>query len=108
MIQDGHEGRIEIPVSAEVGDTVVVAGIAEAWIYVHEIIGDLAAAGNFIVKAGSTTLASFILDEGQGITLQSNTGGNNVPRFKIRPGEDFILTVSGGAFTGACVYSLRY
>ena len=108
MLQDAHTKKISIPVTATVGDTVVIAGQTDRWIYIHELIGDLAAAGNLIVKSGSTTLASFTLDTGQGVTLQDEPGADNVPRFECKPGDDFILTVTGGTFNGACHYSLRY
>jgi len=108
MIQDGHTEKISVSVSADVGTSAVVSAVDEAWIYIHELIGDLGAGGNLILKSGTDTLATFALDAGQGITLDDNNGGNNVPRYRIKPGEDFNLTVTGGAFTGECIYSLRY
>jgi len=108
MLQDAHTRKSSIPVTAPVGDTTVIAAVDGAWIYVHELIGDLASAGNLIVKAGSRTLASFTLDAGQGITEQDEPGEDNAPRFECRPGEAFILTVTGGTFNGSCHYSLRY
>ena len=108
MLQDVHTRKIAIPVTAPVGSTTVIAAVAGAWIYVHELIGDLAANGTLDVKAGSRTLGSFTLDMGQGITLQDEPGEDNRPRFECLPGEAFILTVTGGTFNGACHYSLRY
>jgi hypothetical protein len=108
MLQDAHTRKISIPVSVDVGTETVIAAVDGAWIYVHELIGDLGATGNLIVKSGSTTLASFALDGGQGITLQDEPGEDNRPRFECKPGDDFVLTVTGGTFTGACHYSLRY
>jgi len=108
MIQDGHSEKISVPISAAVGTTSIVSAVPEAWLYIHELIGDLASAGDLTVKAGSTTLATFSLDAGQGITLQSDNGGNNVPRYRIKPGDDFVLVVTGGTFKGECIYSLRY
>jgi len=108
MLQDAHSKKIAIPVTAPVGDTTVVAAQTDAYIYIHELIGDLAAAGNLIVKCGSRTVASFTLDTGQGITEQDEPGMDGVPRFECRPGEAFILTVTGGTFNGALDYSLRY
>lgn len=108
MLQDVHSKKISIPVAAAVGSTVVIAAIDEAWIYVHELIGDLASAGNLIIKCGSRTVASFTLDAGQGITEQDEPGMDGVPRFECRPGEDFILEVTGGTFNGSCDYSIRY
>jgi hypothetical protein len=108
MLQDVHSRKISIPVTAPVGDTTVIAAVSGAWIYVHELIGDLAANGTLDVKAGTRTLASFTLDMGQGLTLQDEPGEDNRPRFECLPGEAFILTVTGGTFNGACHYSLRY
>lgn len=108
MLQDVHSRKISIPVTAPVGDTTVIAAVDGAWIYVHELVGDLAAGGNLDVKFGSRTLASFVLDAGQGITEQDEPGEDNRPRFEGKPGEAFILTVTGGTFNGACHYSLRY
>lgn len=108
MLQDVHSKKISIPVAAAVGTTTLVAAQADAYIYVHELIGDLAGAGNLIVKAGSRTLASFVLDAGQGITEQDEPGMDGVPRFECKPGEALILEVTGGTFNGALDYSLRY
>lgn len=108
MLQDVHSRKISIPVSAPVGTTTVIAAVPGAWIYVHELIGDLAAAGDLTVKSGSTTLATFNLDQGQGLTEQDEPGEDNRPRFECKPGDAFVLVVTGGTFTGACHYSLRY
>lgn len=108
MLQDVHTRKISIPVTAPIGDTVVVAGTTDRWIYVHELIGDLAAAGTLEVLSGSDVLASFTLDQGQGITLQDEPGEDNRPRFESRPGQNFILRVTGGTFNGALHYSFRY
>jgi len=107
MLQDAHSRKISIPVSAPVGNTSIITAVEGAWIYVHEIIGDLASAGNLTIKTGATTVATFTLDAGQGITLQADDT-SNVPRFQCKPGDDFILEVTGGTFTGSCNYSLRY
>ena len=107
MLQDAHSAKIAAGFTAPIGDTTVIAGIADTWIYVHEIIGDLQAAGNVTVKAGSRTLATFTLDQGQGITLTDEPGNDNVPRFVCRPGEGLVLSVTGGSFVGAVDYSLR-
>jgi len=108
MLQDAHSRKISIPVTAPVGDTTVIAAVDGAWIYIHELIGDLASAGNLTIKSGSTTLAAFTLDSGQGITEQDEPGDDNGPRFMCKPGDAFILKVTGGTFNGACHYSLRY
>lgn len=118
MLQDAHSRKVSIPVSAPIGDTVVV--LAEAggpdmdhWTYVHELIGDLAATGTLSVvainqAAAERILATFNLDSGQGITLQDEPGEDNRPRFEFKPGEDVVLRVTGGTFTGALHYSFRY
>ena len=108
MLQDAHTKKTSIVLAAAVGTNVIVAGDTDRWIYVHEIIGDLAAAGNLIVRSGTTEPASFALDTGQGLTEQDQPGNDNVPRFEIKPGEDFILEVTGGTFNGSCSYSFRY
>lgn len=108
MIQDAHSRKISIPVTAPIGDTTVIAAVSGAWIYVHELIGDLAANGTLAVLSGTTILATFDLDQGQGITEQDEPGEDNRPRFECPPGSAFILRVTGGTFTGACHYSLRY
>ena len=108
MLQDAHTRKISIPVTAAIGTDIIIAAVPEAYIYVHELIGDLAGAGNLTVMAGSRTLAAFTLDAGQGITLQDEPGEDGRPRFECYPGEDFKLVVTGGTFNGACHYSLRY
>ena len=108
MLQDAHSKKIAIPVTAPIGSNTIVAAQDVAYIYVHELIGDLASAGNLIIKAGTRTLASFALDGGQGITEQDEPGMDGVPRFECKPGEAFILEVTGGTFNGALDYSLRY
>ena len=108
MIQDAHSAKISIPVTAGIGTTAIIAAVDDAWIYVHELMGDLAADGTLDVKCGSTTVASFTLDKGQGITIQDEPGEDNRPRFQCKPGDAFSLVVTGGTFNGTCHYSLRY
>ena len=108
MLQDVHSKKIAIPVAAAIGSTTLVPAQTDAYIYVHELIGDLAGAGNLIIKAGSRTLASFTLVAGQGITEQDEPGMDGVPRFECKPGEALIVVVTGGTFNGALDYSLRY
>ncbi len=112
MLQDAHSRKVSIPVTAPIGDTVVVAGATDSWLYIHELIGDLAAAGNLTIlaKNGATEeiFAAFTLDTGQGITEQDEPGEDNRPRFELKPGYDFVLRVTGGTFNGACHYSIRY
>ena len=113
MLQDAHSRKVSIPISAPVGDTVVIAGADDRWLYVHELIGDLASAGALTIlainqSAAERILATFILDAGQGITEQDEPGEDNRPRFELFPDEDFVLRVTGGTFTGAAHYSLRY
>ena len=52
MLQDAHARKISIPVAASVGTTDIIAAQDDAWIYVHELIGDLASAGNLTIKCG--------------------------------------------------------
>jgi hypothetical protein len=108
MLQDSHTKKISIPVAAPIGTNTIVAANADAYIYVHELIGDLAAGGNLTIMAGSRTLAAFVLDAGQGITVQDEPGMDGVPRFECKPGEALILVVTGGTFNGALDYSLRF
>jgi len=107
-LQDAHTRKISIPVSVVIGTSTVISAVDGAWIYVHELIGDLAGAGNLTVLSGTDVLATFTLDAGQGLTEQDEAGEDNRPRFECKPGDDFKLTVTGGTFTGSCHYSLRY
>lgn len=112
MLQDAHSRKVSIPVTAVVGDTVVVASVPDTWLYVHEIMGDLAATGTVAVvaKNGSDEriLATYDLDAGQGLTVSDEPGEDNRPRFEFLPNEDFVLRVTGGTLTGSSHYSLRY
>ena len=108
MLQDVHSKKISAKVEAPIGTTVLVSGSTSYWIYVHELIGDLAADGSLEIFAGSRSLAKFSLDAGQGITEQDEPGMDGVPRFECRPGEDFKIVVTGGAFTGSIDYSFRH
>jgi len=108
MLQDTHSKKIPLPVTAPIGTNTIVAAKDDAYLYIHELIGDLAGAGNLTVMAGTRELATFTLDAGQGITEQDEPGMDGVPRFECKPGEAFILKVTGGTFSGALDYSLRY
>lgn len=108
MLQDAHTKKIAIPVAAPVGTTILVAAQPNAYIYIHELIGDLAAAGNLTLYCGIRNVAAFVLDTGQGITIQDQPGMDGAPRFECKPGEAFSVVVSGGTFNGALDYSLRY
>lgn len=108
MLQSAHSKKISEPVTAAVGTTTVIAAKTDAYIYIHELIGDLASAGNLIIKCGTRTVASFTLDAGQGITEQDEPGMDGSPRFECRPGEAFILEVTGGTFNGSVDYSFFY
>lgn len=108
MQNDAHSKKIAAPVTAPIGETIIVAAQSDSYIYIHELIGDLAGAGNLIVKCGTRTVASFTLDAGQGITEQDEPGMDGVPRFECKPGEAFILEVTGGTFNGAIDFSYRY
>lgn len=109
MLQNAHTAKISLPVVAGPGTTAVIAAIPDAYIYVHEIIGDLDVNGTFTVKSGSTSLGAFDLDAGQGITLTDEPGMDGTPRFQCKPGEALNLTLSAGStFKGTIDYSLRY
>jgi hypothetical protein len=105
MLQGVHGRKISEAVSAAVGTQTIIAAQAAKWIYVHELMGDLATAGDVTVKAGSRVLATFNLDAGQGLTTQDESGEDGRPRFECKPGEAFVLTVTGGTFTGTVHYS---
>lgn len=108
MLQDAHSKKTSAAVAAGVGTTIIVPAQEDAYIYIHELIGDLAVAGNLTVLAGVRVLASFTLDAGQGLTEQDEPGMDGVSRFECRPGEAFSLTVTGGTFSGSIDYSFRY
>ncbi len=113
MLQDAHSRKISIPVTAPIGDTVIVTGGTDHWLYLHELIGDLASAGTLAIiainaAAAERILATFDLDPGQGVTVQDIPGEDNRPRFEFKPGENIVLRVTGGSFIGSAAYSIRY
>lgn len=84
-----------------------------AWLYVHSLTGDMDANGTLSVvainpDASETILATFDLDEGQGLNLSDEPGEDNRPRFEFKPVQNYVLRVTGGTFTGATHYSLGY
>ena len=108
MLQDVHTAKVSAKVVAAPGANVIVAADADAYIYVHELIGDLDVNGTITILAGSRVLAEFALDAGQGLTEQDEPGMDGVPRFQCRPGEAFNLTLSAGStFRGSIDYSKR-
>ena len=108
-LQDVHSKKISIAVSAGPGTNTVVAAVSGAWIYVHEVIGDLDVDGTITFKSGSTILGALTVDDGQGITLSDEPGEDNRPRFECIPGDDFVIHLSAGStFKGIVHYSLRY
>ena len=109
MLQDCHTAKISKPIAVPVGAGItIISGKADAWIYIHEISGDLSSAGSVEFLDGVTSLARFTLDAGQGLTLQDEPGADNVSRFRVKPGHDFKMTVVGGQFDGSVDYSYRY
>lgn len=112
MLQDAHSRKISEDVEAATGDTIIVTGVSGEWHYIHELIGDLSAAGTLevIAKSGSTEeiLGKFALADAQGLTLQDEPGEDNRPRFEFKPGYDAVLRITGGTFTGAVHWSIRY
>jgi hypothetical protein len=112
MLQDAHSRKISNPVEAPTGDTIVVAAVAGEWHYIHELIGDLSAAGTVEILAineddEETSFGEFDLGDGQGLTLQDEPGEDNRPRFELKPGEDFVLRVTGATFKGSVHWSIR-
>lgn len=108
MLHDAHTKKISLPLTAPVGTNTIVAAVPGAWIYVHEISGDMAADGTVEFLSGTTSLGKYYLDAGQGLTVQDEPGMDGVPRFECKPGDNFVIVVTGGTFDGAIDYSLRY
>jgi len=108
MLQDAHTAKTSIGFAAAPGTNTIIAAKPDAWIYVHELMGDLSATGSLTVKSGTNTLAIFALDAGQGLTESDEPGNDNVARFKCPPNEAFILVPTVGQFTGTVDYSYRY
>ena len=109
MLQDAHTAKTSIGFTANAGaDRTIVAANPDAWIYVHELMGDMSVTGTLEIKSGSTVLATFALDAGQGLTASDEPGNDNVARFKCPPGQAFILKPVTGNFVGTCDYSYRY
>lgn len=108
MIQDAHTQKLSLPLTLVAGSHNVVAANPDAWIYVHEIIGDLSAGGTVEVLAGAVSLAKFTLDAGQGLTVSDEPGEDNRPRFQVPPGQAFVMVITGATFDGSIHYSLRY
>lgn len=109
MIYDVHTRKINVPVTINTsGDNILVTGTTDRWIYIHELIGDAAGTVTLQVKSGSTVLATFTLDSGQGLTLSDIDGDEQRPRFECKPGDNFIINLSGAvAFNGNLCYSFR-
>lgn len=105
---DVHTRKTSLPLALATGTHNVIAPVVGAWIYVHEIIGDLAANGTVEILAGTTSLAKWTLDQGQGLTVTDEPGDDGRPRFEVKPGDNFIMIITGGPFDGALHYSLRY
>jgi hypothetical protein len=108
MFSDVHSAKINIPVSAGPGSNTVIAAQTSAYLYIHEIMGDLDVSGTLTIYCGSREQGSWSLDAGQGITLTDEPGNDGVPRFQCRPGEALVFVLSAGAtFKGNVDYSLR-
>lgn len=113
MLQDAHSRKIKTPINAPAGDTVLIARNPDAWNYIHEIIGDLSAAGTVEILAIDSdntehSLATFDLEDGQGLTLQDESGEDNRPRFEFNPDQDAVMRTVGATFIGAMDSSIRY
>lgn len=112
MLQDAHSRKIKEPIDAPAGDTVLIPRNPEAWNYIHEIIGDLSAAGTMQIigidsDENEEIMGTFNLADGQGLTLQDEPGEDNRPRFEFRPDQDAVMRCSGGDFIGAMDRSIR-
>lgn len=112
MLLDVHTRKISEPINAEAGDTIVIPRNPDEWHYIHEIIGDLSAAGTMEVIAidsDSTehVLGTFNLADGQGLTLQDEPGDDQRPRFEFNPDQDAVIRTTGGTFTGSLDWSKR-
>ncbi len=115
MLQDAHSRKVSVAISASGGsDTTLIARNADQWHYIHEIIGDLTAAGTVSIIAidSDTTehiLGTFELADGQGLTLQDEPGEDNRPRFEFNPDQNAVMRVSSGpTFKGSMHYSIRF
>jgi len=113
MLQDASSRHISSAIEAPAGDTVLIARNPDRWNYIHEIIGDLSAAGVMSIIAidsDSTehVLGTFNLADGQGLTLQDEPGQDNRPRFEFNPDQNAVMRTSGGTFTGSMDRSIRY
>lgn len=112
MLQDAHSRKISEDIVAPAGDTTLIARNPDEWHYIHEIIGDLSAAGTvsiIAIDSDSTehVLAAFQLADGQGLTLQDEPGEDNRPRFEFNPDQDAVMRTSGGDFKGGLHWSKR-
>ncbi len=115
MLQDASSRHISSAISAAAGDTVLIARdlVSPAWNYIHEIIGDLSAAGTMSIIAIDSDntehiLGTFNLADGQGLTLQDEPGQDNRPRFEFNPDQNAVMRTSGGTFIGSMDRSVRY
>jgi len=114
MLQDSSSRHISSAISAPAGDTVLIARdlATPAWNYIHEIVGDLSAAGSMQIIAvdsdsTETILGTFELADGQGLTLQDVTGQPGRPRFEFNPDQNAVMRTVGGTFTGTMARSIR-
>jgi hypothetical protein len=112
MLQDAHSRKISAGVTAAAGDTVLIARNPDEWHYIHELIGDLSAAGTVSViaidsNATEHLLGNFELADGQGLTLQDEPGEDNRPRFEFNPDQNAVLRCVGGTFNGSLHWSKR-
>lgn len=115
MLQDASSRHISSAINAPIGDTVLITRDPDtpAWNYIHEIIGDLSAAGTMqIIAIDSDTtehvLGTFELGDGQGLTLQDEPGQDNRPRFEFNPDQNAVMRTTGGTFKGSLDRSIRY
>lgn len=114
MLQDVHTRKIRSAISAPAGDTILIARdlTTPAWNYIHEIIGDLSAAGTVSIvainlDASEEILGTFALSDGQGLTLQDEPGEDNRPRFEFNPHQNAVMRTAGADFIGGLHWSKR-
>lgn len=110
MLKNISGAKINITVSAGIaGDNILVAGTPGSSIFVYELIGSPSVASTVKIKDGAADVGKALFVEGiqQGLTLTEVAGEDGEPRFWTTPGNDLILNVTAGTFTGNLYYALR-
>lgn len=108
MMFDVHSQKINIPLNiSSSGDNVILAGESDKWFYIHEIVGTPTNNLLMQIKSGTDVLHEFNLQANQGTTISDIPGEEGSPRFRIRPGQDFIINLDTPEFVGGLSYSIR-